>query len=145
AKFKPGKGKGSGVWGQKGKGVIDFEGGIEVTELGHCHPGMVEALKSKGETLWHTSNVFTKEPALRLGRKLIDATVAERVLFMNYGTVANETAFTLSLHYASVRHSPFKPKNIAFPHSFHSRFLFTVPLCGQPKFSHGLRPVPHHC
>ncbi|MDI5405244.1 aminotransferase class III-fold pyridoxal phosphate-dependent enzyme, partial [Salmonella enterica subsp. enterica serovar Lubbock] len=42
--------------------------------------------------LWHTSNVFTNEPALRLGRKLIDATFAERVLFMNSGTEANETA-----------------------------------------------------
>jgi hypothetical protein len=57
-----------------------------VTALGHCHPALVEALKTQGETLWHTSNVFTNEPALRLGRKIIDATFAERVLFMNSGT-----------------------------------------------------------
>ncbi len=78
ADFIPVKGKGSRVWDQQGKEYIDFAGGIAVTVLGHCHPALVEALKSQGETLWHTSNVFTNEPALRLGRKLIDATFAER-------------------------------------------------------------------
>ncbi len=50
---------------------------------------LVNALKTQGETLWHISNVFTNEPALRLGRKLIEATFAERVVFMNSGTEAN--------------------------------------------------------
>ncbi|MFP1528608.1 aminotransferase class III-fold pyridoxal phosphate-dependent enzyme [Escherichia coli] len=49
----------------------------------------MNALKTQGETLWHISNVFTNEPALRLGRKLIEATFAERVVFMNSGTEAN--------------------------------------------------------
>ncbi|VEA43279.1 acetylornithine aminotransferase [Salmonella enterica subsp. enterica] len=126
ADFIPVKGKGSRVWDQQGKEYIDFAGGIAVTALGHCHPALVEALKSQGETLWHTSNVFTNEPALRLGRKLIDATFAERVLFMNSGTEANETAFKLARHYACVRHSPFKTKIIAFHNAFHGRSLFTV-------------------
>lgn len=82
---------------------------------------------------WHTSNVFTNEPALRLGRKLIDATFAERVLFMNSGTEANETAFKLARHYACVRHSPFKTKIIAFHNAFHGRSLFTVSVGGQPN------------
>ena len=84
------KGKGSRVWDQQGKEYIDFAGGIAVTALGHCHPALVAALHEQGETLWHTSNVFTNEPALRLGRKLVDATFAERVVFMNSGTEANE-------------------------------------------------------
>lgn len=66
--------------------MSDFAGGIAVTALGHCHPALVNALKTQGETLWHISNVFTNEPALRLGRKLIEATFAERVVFMNSGT-----------------------------------------------------------
>ncbi len=45
-----------------------------------CHPALVAALHQQGETLWHTSNVFTNEPALRLGRKLVEATFAERVV-----------------------------------------------------------------
>ncbi len=100
AEFIPVKGKGSRVWDQQGKEYVDFAGGIAVTALGHCHPALVEALKTQGETLWHTSNVFTNEPALRLARKLIDATFAERVFFMNSGTEANETAFKLARYYA---------------------------------------------
>ncbi len=79
AQFVPVKGKGSRVWDQQGKEYIDFSGGIAVTALGHCHPALVETLKSQGETLWHTSNVFTNEPALRLASKLINATFADRV------------------------------------------------------------------
>lgn len=142
AEFIPVKGKGSRVWDQQGKDYVDFAGGIAVTALGHCHPALVAALKSQGETLWHTSNVFTNEPALRLGRKLIDATFAERVLFMNSGTEANETAFKLARHYACVRHSPFKTKIIAFHNAFHGRSLFTVTVGGQPKYSDGFGPKP---
>ncbi|WNN48834.1 aspartate aminotransferase family protein [Siccibacter colletis] len=142
AEFIPVKGKGSRVWDQQGKEYIDFAGGIAVTALGHCHPALVEALKTQGETLWHTSNVFTNEPALRLARNIIDATFAERVLFMNSGTEANETAFKLARYYASTRHSPYKSKIIAFHNAFHGRSLFTVSVGGQPKYSDGFGPKP---
>lgn len=142
AEFIPVKGKGSLVWDQQGKEYVDFAGGIAVTALGHCHPALVEALKTQGETLWHTSNVFTNEPALRLGRKLIDATFAERVLFMNSGTEANETAFKLARYYATTRHSPYKTKIIAFHNAFHGRSFFTVSVGGQPKYSDGFGPKP---
>lgn len=49
ADFIPVKGKGSRVWDQQGKEYIDFAGGIAVTALGHCHPALVEALKSRGK------------------------------------------------------------------------------------------------
>ena len=142
AEFIPVKGKGSRVWDQQGKEYIDFAGGIAVTALGHCHPALVAALHQQGETLWHTSNVFTNEPALRLGRKLVEATFAERVVFMNSGTEAKETAFKLARHYAVTRHSPYKTKIIAFHNAFHGRSLFTVSVGGQPKYSDGFGPKP---
>ena len=142
AEFIPVKGKGSRVWDQQGKEYIDFAGGIAVTALGHCHPALVAALHQQGETLWHTSNVFTNEPALRLGRKLVEATFAERAVFMNSGTEANETAFKLARHYAVTRHSPYKTKIIAFHNAFHGRSLFAVSVGGQPKYSDGFGPKP---
>lgn len=142
AQFVPVKGKGSRVWDQQGKEYIDFSGGIAVTALGHCHPALVAALKQQGETLWHTSNVFTNEPALRLASKLIDATFADRVFFANSGAEANEAAFKLARHYAITRHSPYKTKIIAFNNAFHGRTLFTVSVGGQPKYSDGFGPKP---
>jgi acetylornithine/N-succinyldiaminopimelate aminotransferase len=142
AQFVPVKGKGSRVWDQQGKEYIDFSGGIAVTALGHCHPALVAALKQQGETLWHTSNVFTNEPALRLATKLINATFANRVFFANSGAEANEAAFKLARHYAIVRHSPYKTKIIAFNNGFHGRTLFTVSVGGQAKYSDGFGPKP---
>ncbi len=142
AQFVPVRGKGSRVWDQQNKEYVDFSGGIAVTALGHCHPALVNTLKVQGETLWHTSNVFTNEPALRLASKLISATFAERVFFANSGAEANEAAFKLARYYASVRHSPYKTKIIAFHHAFHGRTLFTVTVGGQPKYSDGFGPKP---
>lgn len=142
AQFVPVKGKGSRIWDQEGKEYVDFSGGIAVTALGHCHPALVDALKTQGETLWHTSNVFTNEPALRLASKLIAATFADRVFFANSGAEANEAAFKLARYYATQRHSPFKSKIIAFHNAFHGRTLFTVSVGGQPKYSDGFGPKP---
>ncbi len=142
AQFVPVRGQGSRVWDQQGKEYIDFSGGIAVTALGHCHPALVEALKRQGETLWHTSNVFTNEPALRLASKLIDATFADRVFFANSGAEANEAAFKLARHYAITRHCPYKTKIIAFYNAFHGRTLFTVSVGGQAKYSDGFGPKP---
>ena len=66
AAFVPVRGEGSRVWDQDGRMYIDFAGGVAVTALGHCHPAMVRALTEQAATLWHVSNWFTNEPALRL-------------------------------------------------------------------------------
>lgn len=142
AAFVPVKGKGSRVWDQQGNEFIDFSSGIAVTALGHCHPALVEALKTQGEMIWHTSNLFTNEPALRLAQKLIDATFADRVFFANSGAEANEAAFKLARRYAIQKYSPYKTKIIAFNNAFHGRTLFTVSVGGQPKYSDGFGPKP---
>ncbi|WP_193015810.1 bifunctional acetylornithine/succinyldiaminopimelate transaminase [Proteus sp. FME41] len=142
AEFIPVKGLGSRVWDQQGKSYIDFAGGIAVLALGHAHPALNQALKAQSEQLWHVSNIFTNEPALRLAQKLIDNTFAERVFFANSGAEANEAAFKLARHYAITRHSPYKTKIIAFHHAFHGRTLFTVSVGGQPKYADGFGPKP---
>lgn len=142
AQFIPVKGAGSKVWDQDGNEFIDFAGGIAVTALGHCHPALVAALQKQSQQLWHVSNVFTNEPALRLASKLIEATFADRVFFANSGAEANEAAFKLARHYAIERHSPYKTKIISFYNSFHGRTFFTVSVGGQAKYSDGFGPKP---
>lgn len=142
AQFIPVKGKGSRVWDQNGDEYIDFAGGIAVNALGHCHPKLVQALHEQSEKLWHVSNVFTNEPALRLAQKLIDNTFADRVFFANSGAEANEAALKLARHYAIEKFSPYKTKIISFYHSFHGRTFFTVSVGGQAKYSDGFGPKP---
>jgi acetylornithine/N-succinyldiaminopimelate aminotransferase len=140
AGFIPVRGAGSRVWDQSGRELIDFTGGIAVNALGHCHPALVAALTEQANTLWHISNVFTNEPALRLAHKLIDATFAERVFFCNSGAEANEAAFKLARRVAFDRFGEDKYEIIAATNSFHGRTLFTVSVGGQPKYSDGFGP-----
>ncbi len=140
AAFVPVRGLGSRVWDQGGRELIDFAGGIAVNVLGHCHPALVAALTEQANTLWHISNVFTNEPTLRLGKKLVEATFAERVFFCNSGAEANEAAFKLARRVAHDRFGPEKYEIIAATNSFHGRTLFTVSVGGQPKYSDGFGP-----
>src|SRR5690554_6881641 len=130
AQVIPVRGKGARVWDQQGRGFIDFAGGIAVNCLGHCHPALVSALKEQGEKLWHLSNVMTNEPALRLAKKLVDATFAEKVYFCNSGAEANEAALKLARRYAIDTHGPEKTQIIAFTQGFHGRTFFTVTVGG---------------
>ena len=140
AAFIPVRGQGSRVWDQSGRELIDFAGGIAVNALGHCHPALVKALTEQANTLWHVSNVFTNEPALRLAHKLVQATFADRAFFCNSGAEANEAALKLARRVAHDRFGPDKHEIIATVNSFHGRTLFTVSVGGQPKYSDGFGP-----
>ncbi|MDH2396604.1 aspartate aminotransferase family protein [Providencia rettgeri] len=142
AEFIPVKGEGSRVWDQQGKEYIDFAGGIAVLALGHCHPSLVAAVREQSEKLWHVSNIFTNEQALKLAQKLTNATFADRAFFVNSGSEANEAAFKLARRYAITKYSPYKTKIIAFKQAFHGRTLFTVSVGGQAKYADGFGPKP---
>ncbi|MFC3033825.1 aspartate aminotransferase family protein [Pseudoalteromonas fenneropenaei] len=144
----PVKGQGSRIWDQNGEEYIDFAGGIAVNCLGHCHPALVNALKTQGEKLWHLSNVMTNEPALRLAKKLTDSTFADKVYFANSGAEANEAALKLARRYAIEKFSSSKTQIISFTKSFHGRTFFTVTVGGQAAYSDGFGPKPQdvvHC
>ena len=144
----PVKGQGSRVWDQDGKEFIEFAGGIAVNCLGHCHPALVNALKEQGEKIWHLSNVMTNEPALRLAKKLTDATFADKVYFANSGAEANEAALKLARRWALDVHGEQKNQIIAFNKGFHGRTFFTVTVGGQAAYSDGFGPKPaaiDHC
>jgi acetylornithine/N-succinyldiaminopimelate aminotransferase len=138
----PVRGLGSRVWDQAGDEYLDFAGGIAVNVLGHCHPQLVAALKEQGEKLWHLSNVLTNEPALRLAKKLTDATFSERVYFANSGAEANEAALKLARRFALEKFGAHKDQIISFKQGFHGRTFFTVTVGGQAAYSEGFGPKP---
>ena len=142
AAFVPVRGEGSRVWDQTGKMYIDFAAGVAVTALGHCHPAMVRAVTEQAKTLWHVSNWMTNEPALRLAKKLIDATFAERVFFCNSGTEANEAALKLARRYAVDTAGEHKYRVISTLNAFHGRTFLAVTAGGQAKYSSGFGPNP---
>ena len=140
--FIPVRGEGSRIWDQQGQERVDLTGGIAVTSLGHCYPALVKALQEQAGKLWHISNIYTNEPAIRLARKLCEATFAERVFFANSGAEANEACLKLVRRYAHNTVGPEKDEIIATFNGFHGRTLFTVTVGGQPKYAEGFGPKP---
>ena len=138
----PVRGQGSRVWDQQEREFIDFAGGIAVNCLGHCHPALVSALKEQGEKIWHLSNVMTNEPALRLAKKLVDNTFAEKVYFANSGAESNEAALKLARRWALDNFGEDKSQIISFKQGFHGRTFFTVTVGGQAAYSDGFGPKP---
>lgn len=66
------RGKGAWVWTVEGQKLLDFTSGIAVTNLGHCHPQVVEAAQKQVATLTHGQvNIGYHAPMLELTEKLL--------------------------------------------------------------------------
>jgi len=85
---------------------------------------------------------MTNEPALRLAKKLVDATFSDKVFFANSGAEANEAAFKLARRWALEEYGAEKSQIIAFKQGFHGRTFFTVTVGGQEVYSDGFGPKP---
>jgi predicted acetylornithine/succinylornithine family transaminase len=90
------RGEGSRVWDDEGREYLDLLCGISVTNLGHCHPAVVGAVREQAGTLLHASNLFYTEPGLRLAERLSRTSLGGRVFFCNSGAEANEAALKLA-------------------------------------------------
>ncbi|TAG04417.1 MAG: acetylornithine/succinylornithine family transaminase [Betaproteobacteria bacterium] len=142
ANFVPARAAGSKIWDTEGKDYIDFAGGVAVLSLGHCHPALIAAMKAQADRLWHVSNYMVNEPAMRLAKKLVDATFADRVFLCNSGTEANEGALKTARKYASTHFGDKKHRIISTTNSFHGRTWLAVSTGGSPKYTKGMGPVP---
>jgi predicted acetylornithine/succinylornithine family transaminase len=89
------RGEGSLLWDEQGNEYLDFLCGISVTNIGHCHPRVVDAVREQVGRLMHVSNLFYTEPGMRLAERLVDSSLGGKVFFCNSGAEANEAAIKL--------------------------------------------------
>ena len=136
------RGEGARVWDTDGNEYVDLGTGISVSSLGHGDPELAQALSGQAGRLWHASNLYFAEPAVRLAEELCEATFADRVFFCNSGAEANEAAIKLARRHASLRHGPEKREIVTFHNGFHGRTLATVTATAQPKYHEGFDPLP---
>ena len=138
------RGRGARAWDLDGREYVDFAAGIAVCGLGHADPELVAALTAQAGKLWHTSNVFYNEPAIRLAQALVAASgFATRVFLCNSGAEANEAAIKLTRRWAAAQGRPPERRVIlSFHGSFHGRTLATVTATAQPKYQQGYEPLP---
>ncbi|UNK37810.1 aspartate aminotransferase family protein [Shinella sp. H4-D48] len=133
---------GEGVWliDEKGDRYLDFAAGVAVSSLGHGHPHLVSALKEQADKVWHLSNLYEIPGQESLGRRLTDATFAEKVFFTNSGAEALECAIKTARRYHFAKGHPGKYHIITFEGAFHGRTIATIAAGGQEKYIEGFGP-----
>ncbi len=89
------RGEGARLWDAEGNEYLDFLCGISVTNVGHCHPRVVEAVCRQAARLMHVGNLYYTEPSMHLARRLAESSLGGRVFLCNSGAEANEAAIKL--------------------------------------------------
>jgi ornithine--oxo-acid transaminase len=117
------RGEGVYVWDVEGKRYFDFLSAYSAVNQGHCHPRIIAALKEQAETLTLTSRAFYND-SLGLYEKFVTEYFGfDKVLPMNTGAEAVETAIKLCRKYAYEKRGvkEEQAKIIVCENNFHGR------------------------
>ena len=135
---------GEGVWlfDKNKKKYLDALCGISVTNLGHCHPSITNAIQQQSNKLLHTSNLYKISSQENLAKKLCEISEMDNVFFSNSGSEANETAIKLARLMAHKKGSK-NPIILSMSGSWHGRTLATLTATGNAKIKEGFGPLPN--
>ena len=122
------EGKGVFLWDVEGKKYYDFLSAYSAVNQGHCHPKIIHSLIEQAQRLTLTSRAFHSE-ALSLFTEFITNYFGyDKVLPMNTGAEAVETALKLCRHwsYKVKKVEENKAKIIVCKGNFHGRTLAII-------------------
>lgn len=120
--------KARGVWVEDvdSNRFLDFTSGIAVTNTGHCHPRVVEAIHRQAEQFIHMSGTdFYYDAQSTLAQKLTEITPGpkeKRVFFGNSGAEAIEASLKLARYHTK------RSRILAFLGAFHGRTMGALSL-----------------
>ncbi|HET9587356.1 MAG TPA: aminotransferase class III-fold pyridoxal phosphate-dependent enzyme [Anaerolineales bacterium] len=132
--------EGSYIYTVDGRKLLDFTCGIGVTNTGHCHPKVVEAIREQAGLFLHAqANIVIHQPMLRLIeelRKIVPPSI-DGFFFSNSGAEAIEGAVKLA------RVATGRQNVIVFSGSFHGRTAGTMALTtSKTIYRAGFGPLP---
>lgn len=138
------RGEGAWLWDVEGRQYLDFVSGIAVLGVGHCHPRVVNAIRTQAGMLMHTSNLYHVPQQAELARRLSEVSFPAKAFFCNSGAEANEAAVKLARKWASLHRPDIPPAErviLTARQSFHGRTMTTVTATGQEKYQAGFEPL----
>ena len=134
------RGEGCYIYATDGRKYLDFTCGIGVTNTGHCHPLVVEAIREQAGLFLHAqANIVIHQPMLKLIAELkqIVPPSINSFFFSNSGAEAIEGAVKLA------RAATGKTNIIVFSGSFHGRTSGTMALTtSKTIYRSGFQPLP---
>ena len=136
------KGKGTHVWDVDGKKYLDFLAAYSAVNQGHCHPRIVDALKSQLDTLTLTSRAFHNNMMGPYADYITKLFKYDKVLPMNTGVEAGETAIKLARKWAyMVKGVPDNKAKVVFArNNFWGRTLAAISSSTDPSSYKGFGP-----
>ncbi|MDR2972122.1 MAG: ornithine--oxo-acid transaminase [Bacteroidales bacterium] len=136
------KGEGPFMWDVEGNKYYDFLAAYSAVNQGHCHPKIVEAMCEQARTLTLTSRAFYNDILGAFEKYITEFFNYDKVLMMNSGAEADETALKLCRKWAyKVKGIPEnQAKIICCDGNFHGRTITIVSMSSDPDSFGGYGP-----
>ncbi|WP_309600828.1 ornithine--oxo-acid transaminase [Emticicia fluvialis] len=147
------KGEGVYLWDVEGKRYYDFLSAYSAVNQGHCHPRIINALIEQSQKLTLTSRAFYNSILGRFEEYITNYFGYDRVLPMNTGVEAVETAMKLCRKWGyQVKGIPENKAKIIFAGgNFHGRTLSVISASTDPTarkdfgpYMSGIEIVPYN-
>ncbi len=136
--------KGDGVWVEdpEGKRYMDMLSAYSAMNFGHCHPKIINALKEQADKMTLTSRAFHNDQLGIFCRRLAGLTGKDKVLPMNTGAEAVETALKAVRRWAyRIKNIPAdKAEIIACKGNFHGRTTTIVSFSSDESYNSDFGP-----
>ncbi|MGM0650594.1 MAG: ornithine--oxo-acid transaminase [Bacteroidota bacterium] len=136
------KGEGPFVWDVEGKRYFDFLAAYSAVNQGHCHPKIVDAMCEQAKTLTLTSRAFHNNVLGEFEAYVTKYFGYDKVLPMNTGAEADETALKLARKWAYEKKGvpENKAKIIVCDNNFHGRTITIISMSSDPAAKRNYGP-----
>lgn len=147
------RGEGPFVWDVEGKRYFDFLSAYSAVNQGHCHPSIINALVTQAKTLTLTSRAFYSAALGEYEEYITSYFKYDKVLPMNTGAEADETALKLCRKWAYLKKGIREngAKIIVCEGNFHGRTITIVSMSTDPDsrndfgpFTPGFVTIPYN-
>jgi acetylornithine/succinyldiaminopimelate/putrescine aminotransferase len=127
------------MYDPSGKPYLDLVSGVSVSNLGHGHPKVKQAIKDQVDKYMHLMvyGEFIETPQVQLA-KLLSDNLPENlnsVYFVNSGSEANEGALKLAKRYTN------RTEIIAFKNAYHGSTHGALSVMGDEEMKNAYRPL----
>ena len=136
------KAKGPYMWDVEGKKYFDFLSAYSAVNQGHCHPKIIQAMIDQCQKVTLTSRAFYNDCLGPYEKYVTETFGYDKVLPMNSGAEADETALKLCRKWAYLKKG--LPENqakiIVCDGNFHGRTITIISMSTDPEAYAGYGP-----
>lgn len=122
-----------------GKPYIDLISGISVSNLGHCHPKVVEAIHKQSQTYMHLMvyGEYVQHPQTQYARLLTSLLPPQLncIYFTNSGAEATEGALKLAKRVTG------RSEMISYKNAYHGSTHGALSVMGNEEYKNSFRPL----